>query len=66
MMIDILAARVQRVAQHANDHSSSSCCSSDDLRVSSTSSSESESDEPCSSLLVQSTIAIHSGIDQPT
>ncbi len=67
MMIDVLSARMHRVAQHADDHSSSNCCSSDDLQVSSSSSSsESESAEPSSSMLVQSTLAIHSGIDQPT
>jgi len=66
MMIDVLAARMHRVAQHADDHSSSSCCSADCLHVSSTSSSESESAEPCSGMLVQSTLAIHSGSDQPT
>ena len=68
MMVDILSARMHRIAQHANDHSSSSCYSFDDLHVSSTSSSESEgeSEELCSSLLVQSTLAIHSGMDQPT
>ena len=67
MIIDIVSARMHRVAQHADDHSSSNCCSSDDLQVSSSSSSsESESAEPSSSMFVQSTLAIHSGIDQPT
>ena len=71
MMVEVLTARAQHVASLASSNDMASNPSSDSLLVSSSSSSESMSEDSYSSCSseafnVQSSLAIHSGIDHPT